>query len=246
MAWCFAGGSYYELNVTAWITALAQGRVVYDVGANYGVHTLEAAAVADAVYAFEPVSDTRTVLERNVRRNDLAHVRILGCALSDAAGLQEMKLYNSSGNNSLWNRDLPPDHPLRQLGTETVELATLDGVAGESGLRPPGLLKIDVEGAELAVLRGARRTLARFLPFIVMEYSETTSRDAGYRREDLVDELRGLGYEVFGLAEDETDVKPYPLELWSGRAIANILAVPPGSALPVLGAEPTPVPPLPG
>lgn len=75
MAWCFASGEYYEKNVLYWIDkvmALRSGPVLYDIGANYGYFALRYAQLCRQVYAFEPVSKTFAVLERNVKKKSTA------------------------------------------------------------------------------------------------------------------------------------------------------------------------------
>jgi FkbM family methyltransferase len=221
--------------VVAWWDALLASTpdpVVYDVGANLGYYSVRSAQTARAVYSFEPVAATFGALERNVVRNDLDNVTAVRLGLSATKSVGAMNLYSSSGNNSLWRRTLPPGHPLAHVGQELVELFPLDVLVGERGLEAPSLLKVDVEGAELDVLRGARRTLREHRPLVMMECGETTSNDAGYRRDDLVDQLLAQGYDVYGLAEDPADLTAYPHAQWPGREIANLLAVPAGTELP--------------
>jgi hypothetical protein len=151
-------------------------------------------------------------------------------ALSDAAGQATLHRYSSSGNNSLWSRDLAPGHPARLVGTEDVPLAVLDELVDDGTLEPPALVKIDVEGHELAVLRGARKTLAAHRPAVVLEYDEAASRDAGHPREALVEELERHGYEVHGVPEDPMALRVVPLG--GDVPVGNLLALPPGRRPP--------------
>src|SRR5215212_4823587 len=103
MAWCFQDGSYYERNVAAWFGRIARtldGAAVYDVGANCGYYALLAAEAGAPVYAFEPVPATLDALRRNLEQAQGAEALPFG--LASARGRQEIHLYSSSGNNSLF------------------------------------------------------------------------------------------------------------------------------------------------
>lgn len=178
MRWAFAAGYYYEANVTHWILRLLKAvpnKVFYDVGANYGYYTLLLAPLAEAVYAFEPVSRTRAILERNVVENRLENVHVLPFAAGANIDRREIWIFSSSGNDSLVASHF--DH-LSTLGTEQIEVRPLDDLIGAA--IPPGLVKIDVEGAEKFVLEGAELILAEHRPVVVMEFIEHQFLEAGY------------------------------------------------------------------
>src|SRR5205823_2329233 len=157
--------------------------------------------------------------------------------LASAPGEHSIQLYSSSGNNSLFPRTLPPGHSLVHTGTQTVELVALDAFAAERGLEPPGLIKLDIEGAELSAIKGARELIARHRPYLIVEYSDSTARDAGYDRSELVSELRALGYDLYAVSSDESDETAYPLEAAGLPAVDNLIAVPAGRSLPGGGAQ---------
>jgi FkbM family methyltransferase len=211
MAWAFEGGEFVERDVTALFDELmaetATG-AVYDVGANCGWFAVRAARAGRAVRAFEPVPATAEYAERNLGRIAGADVRVVRAAVADAPGSATIHLYSSSGNNSLHERTLPPGHPLRRTGDIEVSVVRLDDLVGNEGFPAPALIKIDVEGAELAVLRGARETLARHRPVMVMEWAESTSRDAGHARAAIVAELRGVGYTALAITPEGDHVDP--------------------------------------
>ena len=211
MAWAFEGGEFVERDVTALFDELmaetATG-AVYDVGANCGWFAVRAARAGRAVRAFEPVPATAEYAERNLGRIAGADARVVRAAVADAPGSATIHLYSSSGNNSLHERTLPPGHPLRRTGDIEVSVVRLDDLVGNEGFPAPALIKIDVEGAELAVLRGARETLARHRPVMVMEWAESTSRDAGHARAAIVAELRGVGYTALAITPEGDHVDP--------------------------------------
>jgi FkbM family methyltransferase len=178
---------------------------VYDVGANCGWF---AARAGRPVRAFEPVPATADFAERNLDRIAGADARVVRAAVADTAGSATIHLYSSSGNNSMHERTLPEGHPLQRAGDIEVSVVRLDDLVGTDGFPPPALIKIDVEGAELAVLRGARGTLARHRPIVVMEWAESTSRDAGHARAAIVAELHTAGYGALAVTADGELVDP--------------------------------------
>ena len=242
MAWAFGPDGFYEHDVTEWFDRLmtrAAARVVYDVGANCGWFAARAARAGAAVRAFEPVSATADVLERNL--SFAGDARVVRAAAGEQPGTATINLYSSSGNNSLVERTLPPGHPLRHTGHVEVDVVRLDDLVGADGFPVPDLVKIDVEGFELAVLRGARETLRRHRPVLLLEWSQATCRDAGHDRDVLVEELQLLGYDVAALAPGGALVEPAT----AGEDAETLVAAPPAFELPVAPPPPPPPPATP-
>ena len=230
-AWAFADGTYYEKNVEYWFRQALHVKfrpVVFDIGANCGYYTLIAAAHAAAVYAFEPATSTHEVLLRNVARNKLDNVKSVRIAVGAEPGELPLTLYSSSGNNSL---AVGPEtlNDLDVQGFETVPVETLDRLLELGETRAPDVIKIDTEGGELGVLRGARRLLDSHRPLLIFEYSEEKARAAGYTLELIQAELEPHGYSLFGLsdpmADDRADIDLHPLTVRS--IIGNLVAIPP-------------------
>ena len=148
---------------------LRPGDVAVDVGAHIGYFaTVFANAVGaeGAVYAFEPDPDNFVILERNKALNRFGQMSCQPLAVSDRAAT--MPLYRSLSN--MWGSSL---HSKSMHSTHvTVEAAPLDQLL-EVEQGPIRLIKIDVEGAELDVLRGMTELLARHAtpPAIIMEFA---------------------------------------------------------------------------
>jgi FkbM family methyltransferase len=181
----------FEPHVRSAIAAtLRPGGTAVDVGANVGLHTLTMASAVGpegSVLAIEPNPVAVARLRANLALNDL-DARVLVHAVSDRVG--EMPLFVPDGvNNNLGQARLGPRDGLTAGGS--VAVTTLDLVAER--LDALDLLKIDVEGFEVAVLRGARRTLERFRPVVLLEYEPELWLDAGHRWDDLVDLLADVG-----------------------------------------------------
>src|SRR5262249_41973037 len=131
--------------------------VVLDVGANVGSYTLLFAMWAGAagrVFAFEPAPEAREGLRMHVALNGLAdRTEIVPVAASSAVGTARFHVDGSSGANAIAAAGQRGD-----AASIDVETTTIDAFCERRRLRPD-VIKIDVEGAELDVLRGARRVL---------------------------------------------------------------------------------------
>jgi FkbM family methyltransferase len=155
---------------------LRPGDVVWDVGAHIGFFSLLASRLvgpSGAVVAFEPVGENRSRLETNLSLNGSQNVSVRAEAVGSSNGVGWLQ---SRGSSLMWTLH-------RGEASQTgpvVACVTLDDVARE--LRQPTLIKIDVEGTELEVLRAAVDFLARRRPYVALELH----RAAG------VDELREL------------------------------------------------------
>jgi FkbM family methyltransferase len=136
------------------------GDVAWDIGAHIGFFTVLMARRAGPdgrVYAFEPVDRNAVRLEENVEANALHNVVICPAAVGDTNGFVSF----SDGATSLEGR-------IDETGGMRVECVTIDS-AVEAGCLPPTLMKVDVEGAEAAVIRGAAATIATYGPRMLIE-----------------------------------------------------------------------------
>jgi FkbM family methyltransferase len=172
---------------------LLPGDVFADVGANYGFHTLVAARFVGPtgqVVAFEPVPGNLKLLRKNCALNGYAkRVVIAKTAVSDVP--QEfLEMGVSAGGQdvtaSLAARDT---HGRKVLVPNTA----LDDYAFPGGGRL-SMVKIDVEGAELSVLRSAKRLLAEQHPVLLLEVHRDMLKSFGNSVEELEAFLEGLGY----------------------------------------------------
>jgi FkbM family methyltransferase len=134
--------------------------VVYDVGANAGSYTILASVLvgnSGRVIAFEPVPANVEFLRQHVRINGLQNVTIVSAAVDERTG--EAKFEPTS--------DWVLGH-LSTAGPMTVETVTLDDYAVRADARLPDVIKVDVEGGELGVLRDAAQLLKRAKPIIFL------------------------------------------------------------------------------
>lgn len=172
--------------------------VALDVGANVGAYSMllgQWVGPAGRVYAFEPAPHTFSGLVRHIHLNDLEDVvRPLAEAVGDRETRAEFLLMETAGESRL---AAPDDRPGGRL---TVPVVTIDGFCAREGI-DPDFIKIDVEGWELAALRGARETIRRrgrdLALFVEMHPSAWPH--LGASRESLLDELQAQRLEPVSL-----------------------------------------------
>ncbi|RZS97334.1 FkbM family methyltransferase [Cecembia calidifontis] len=174
---------------------LKKGNTFIDIGANQGEYALWAVRKTTAsgnVLAFEPMDAVFAQLKENISLNpDYSNViQAIQMGLSDRPG--EINLYGKEGSNEGVNTIYPtPEHTFL---IQKIKLDTLDNQLEH--LRPGrvDLIKIDVEGAELQVLKGATKCLTRFKPSLIIEINKEACQSAGYEAQDILEFLKNFGY----------------------------------------------------
>ncbi len=169
-----------EPETIAWIDALPEGGVFWDIGANIGLYALYAAARGQQVLAFEPSAASFAALMRNVEVNRLDQRLAAYClAFSDVTRLDALHMANTAAGHSM--------HSLG--GAETISGAvhtgfrqpepgySLDGFRAVFALPAPDHIKLDVDGLEPSILRGAVATLP--LVQSVLVEIDGNAKDAG-------------------------------------------------------------------
>ena len=181
----------YELDVQRAIQEHVKlGDVVYDVGANHGYMSLLSSVLTGPeghVFAFEPLPYNIDVLKQTIQENHIPNITLIPLALSDSAG--NVSLYLGDGRHAR-----PSLYPWHGDDHITVATITLDSFVAENV--PPNVVKMDIEGAEHLVLRGAGNLLRRTdAPIWIIEVhskendEECSSRlvENGYTIEKLID-----------------------------------------------------------
>lgn len=146
------------------VQLLEPGDVAYDVGGNYGIHSLLMARLVGptgTVCTFEPHPAIYEACSENIRLNRLANVKVLNVALGDVTG----DLPFSPGDH----RGAGHIVPHSEAAAFTVPCRTIDNLVAGGELPPPMFIKIDVEGHEGAVLAGARATLDAHRPVLAVD-----------------------------------------------------------------------------
>jgi FkbM family methyltransferase len=176
---------------------LQPGMTFLDAGANDGIYTVFAAkrvGNGGTVWAFEPSGRELSRLRHNLELNHLtAHVFPL--ALADCSGQAELSVgaYEHAGHNTLGAFAYQTEMERIAL----VEVRRLDEVLNENPLARLDLMKIDVEGAELRLLRGAIETLRKYRPVLLFEVSEGSLKHQGGSPRELLAFLHTENYLIY-------------------------------------------------
>ncbi len=172
--------------------------VIADVGAHYGFYTLLAASSnAKMVLSFEPSRENYEILKLNVNMNSLSNVKTYMLALADYNGQANLGIPRGgkSGENTMAvNEDA--------LLVEKVHVRRFDSLAYEEGIKSVDLVKIDVEGAELKVLKGFGDYL-KIVQYILVEVHPKQIEVLGDSTIKLYEYLNSLGYEIYCIYSKE-------------------------------------------
>src|SRR5712664_2651602 len=182
---------------------LKQGMTALDIGAHHGLYTLLASkrvGPSGKVLAFEPSPRERKQLVRNVRINFCSNVHIEPYALGKEPARNN--LYVVEGGEDGCN-SLRPPAVQSETRTVPVEVITLDAIASKLGLTKVDFVKLDVEGAELDVLKGALGLLQTApRPVFLVEVYDIRTHPWGYEAREIVEFLYQRGYRWYGLLND--------------------------------------------
>lgn len=210
------------------LSQLQPNQAVFDIGANIGFYTVLAAGAFrqrgfGSIHSFEPNPLIFAELERNIALNHFTNVRARCEGMGDVAS--EMPLYVNKAAitySSLRRTQDFFDEEIR------VAVTTLDEYVKQSGVERVGLVKLDVEGAELLVLRGGHQVLERDHPALLYEEFERGYRQFGYSAAEIRTLLTDLDYTLFAIREDGRGMTEVTRHADDGAAYQNVLAVPSG------------------
>jgi FkbM family methyltransferase len=220
-----------ELDLFA--SHLRPGMTVFDVGANVGLYSLLAARAvgpSGRVYGFEPTPETFKRLCDNIALNGFDWIIPQQAAVYSAAGKQTLHIDNVSVTNSLFGNPGAVS-PFAQ-GARTsldVETITLDEFVERNQVASVGAIKIDVEGAELHVMQGANKLLARAdRPVLLVEMNAPALAGAGTSVRELFDRIVGHGYQAHQVVNRQLvrlDA-PAPRHTYPSEQYSNYLFLP--------------------
>lgn len=176
---------------------IKEGMVVLDIGAHIGIIAVPLAKKVGAngkVYAFEPTPTTVSILKETIRINNIKNISVQPYALANTKG----KLIFYTSDNKVDNSNsLIDNHRLdRKENKIEVEVNTLDDFKVSSNISKIDFIKIDVEGAELRVLKGAAKTIGQDKPKMVLSMHPASIKNSGDSAEEIWNFLNGYGYKI--------------------------------------------------
>jgi FkbM family methyltransferase len=190
------GGSWQPEVWDSLSSSLSEGGVLLDVGAHIGYFSIKGSVKVGKsghVLAFEPNPETVRQLRDNVAASHADNVTVEPIACTDRE--QMLTLYagppSNTGMSSLASENVPLEGPPRVY---TVRGRPIDDVVNELKLTRVDAIKIDVEGAEAYVLRGAVNTLKRFHPKVIVEVVPSQLAAMHSTPDDVTAVLKGAGY----------------------------------------------------
>ena len=156
----FIKGTYEPKNVQAIQNTVQENDIAYDVGAHVGYFSVLMGDIVGSggrVIAFEPRGLNLGYLQRHVSVNNCDNIKIVSKALGDHSGHAKLETRTGSGTGYV-----------SDTGDEDIEITSIDELVESGALPPPTFLKIDVEGGEMAVLRGAQKVIESQRPRMIL------------------------------------------------------------------------------
>lgn len=181
-------GEFSESEVQLFRKSIFPGDLVLDVGANIGAHTLALSRIVGEkgiVFGFEPERNNFYTLAGNVALNNLKNVRVFQMALGDEKGEISVPEVNFEKTNNFGGLELSKNATYDK--SYRIPLEMIDNLA----LGKLNFVKIDVEGMEASVIKGAEKTIKQFRPIIYVE------NDRKEKEKELVHLLKSYGYKTF-------------------------------------------------
>jgi FkbM family methyltransferase len=197
----YEGGKIHERQVTEMIlSSLKEDGCFVDVGANLGWYTCIAckSMLKGVVYAFEMDDLNYALLQKNISINSCKNVETYNLAVSDSAG--EMSYLREREVPSAGFRFSSSNEETRSERLVSVRTIALDDLFQEDKPRPD-VIKIDVEGAELHVLRGMRRTIQEDKPILFVEIHPPQLHIYNFSADEVLSLLIDSGYKVFEIED---------------------------------------------
>lgn len=166
--------NFYEIELLKkWTPKIRNTRVIFDVGANLGNHTLYWAENLryNHIYCFEPYKPNFKVLKENIKGNNLKCIELVNKGLGNVQGYAEVVFTDEDnmGATTLEYRDNNKE--------DLIEIITIDTFVEQQAISELDFIKIDVEGFETNVLQGAKQTLTKFLPDIWVEVTLSSYKE---------------------------------------------------------------------
>lgn len=191
-----------------WSKLNLSGLVIYDVGAFHGLLTLLFARQGKHVISYEPNTRNHARLMENLQLNGVGNVTVRKLGVGASRETATMVTSSLMPGGASIDRKTAENllHSNQQVASEVIQITSLDEDIAEQGLPSPDFVKIDIEGAELAALQGARQTLLACHPQLFLEMHGETMNLKRKKVAELVEYLNDLGYQYIRHLETGTAI----------------------------------------
>ncbi|PSB03810.1 FkbM family methyltransferase [Merismopedia glauca] len=196
----FIYGNYQvETSYELFMINRAKGcQTIFDIGANIGYYTIQFARVINGcVYSFEPMSYQFNTLTRNIALNQVNNITAIKSIVSDTNGVE--RIYFSSMQNTGLSSVIE-----ESPNYEDVSAVSIDYFCQEQKIDTIDLIKIDVEGYELSVLKGMQQMLSnKQVKSLFVEINALNLRKAGTSPQEICSYLQQFGYSAYSIKSGE-------------------------------------------
>jgi FkbM family methyltransferase len=215
---------FYELEMAVIPKILNNPNVIIDVGANYGPYSFFLSKIyPDAkIFAFEPATRSYNIFKKIIKRFGLDNVipvkKGLGLKEEDkeiVMPAQYTILAYVSAENTKKNKE-------DQI--EKIKITTIDSFVKRNKIKKIDFIKCDVEGFELSVFNGAKNSLKKFKPTVLVEIEERHTKKYDINPQEVISFFKKIGYSCYSVKNEEIKladkiVKEIPLYIFSTRKI---------------------------
>lgn len=196
-------GTRHNSGFRRWIELCKGQKTIFDIGAHIGLYSIPTSSVIDKgalIYAFEPSLTNRSYLEKHISFNNVNNVKVIPYIVGDES-LNEVIFYE--------NRDVDPMSSVMirknfdLYNKTTKRQVSLDDFCSASGVVPE-IIKIDVEGSEMKVLKGAENILKKYKPILFLSIHPRILSLMGLPIESLTQFIDSLGYAIYNSDGSQT------------------------------------------
>ena len=182
----------------------AKGNTIIDIGANIGYTILNFAKLVGhegAIFGFEPDPINFERCNHNIVQNNFTNIHLSKCGLGESMGkfLLHVPSPQNRGGNRIINEKTEGE-------TNVIEVITLDDFVRQKQINKIDLIKIDVEGYELKILKGGESTLKKFKPTLFIEIDDNNLKQQGHSVLLIVDFIKSLGYNNIMRADNDQNI----------------------------------------
>ncbi len=189
----------YSCDAVPLMEALNQkifnSKICIDIGANIGITTIWMARNCEKVYSFEPEINNIIRFKENLEANHITNVELIQKAISDTKGELELNILESYGHHSLGKVATS-----KIIGSQKVDVITLNEFCLENNISEIDFMKVDVEGFEIEVLNGAKELFVKkAIKLVAFEISEVPLKSLNKTEKDIFDFFKSVNYDIFNL-----------------------------------------------